>query len=145
MTETIEAGIPTTAPATAPAPTAATPTKPSRTKVMVLAVHQDSAGKLVITPIDVEHEKDDQSELSESETTTGAEMLVAYRKDEEDMKRALSALYALFDQRLYRERFKNFENFCFALLGTHRIDDAIAAKAKARVNRLKAAIREDAQ
>ncbi len=31
---------------------------------MVLAVHYDAAGKLVITPIDVEHEDDDQSDLS---------------------------------------------------------------------------------
>lgn len=142
----IPAGNPaTTAPFTATASTAATRNKPAETKVMVLAVHQDTTGKLVLTPIDVEHEQDDQSELSSSETETGANMLVAYRENEAAMNKALEAIYTLFDQRLYRERFRTFENFCFALLGTHRIEDATAAKAKARVERLKIALKEDAQ
>ena len=89
--EIIEAGTSPTAPSTATA-TAATLTKPASTKVMVLAVHHDTAGKLVITPIDVEHEQDDQRDLSSSESETGANMLVAYREGEDAMKRALAAL-----------------------------------------------------
>jgi hypothetical protein len=142
----IPAGNPaTTAPFTATTSTAAARTKPTETKVMVLAVHPDAEGKLVITPIDIEHEQDDQSELSSGETETGANMLVAYRANGAAMNKALEAPHILFDQRLYRERFRTFENFCFALLGTHRIQDATAAKAKARVERLKTALQEDEQ
>jgi hypothetical protein len=110
---------------------------------MVLAIHQDTSSKLLFTPIDLEHEDDDQRDLSPTELETGANMLVAYREHEGAMKTALQALYTLFNQRLYREKFRNFENFCFALFGTHRIDDVIAAKAKARVNQLKAALEDD--
>ena len=98
---------------------------------------------MVLTPIDVEHEDDDQRDLSPSEFATGEKMLTAYRENEAAMTKGLAALHTLFQQRLYRERFKNFENFCFALLGTHRIDDTIAAKAKAHVNKFKAALQED--
>ena len=145
--EIIEAGTSPTAPSTATA-TAATvkaSVTPVKTKVMVLAVHQDADGKLLLTPIDVEHVSDDQRDLSPAEMTTGANALVAYRKNEDAMKLAFEALYTLFSQRLYREKFRTFENFCFALFGTHRIDDTIAARAKARINRYKAALQEDAQ
>jgi hypothetical protein len=111
-----------------------------RSKIMVLAVHYDTAGKLVITPIDVEHEQDDQRDLTPSEVETGANMLVTCRENEEVMKNTLAALYTLFYQRLYREKFRSFENFCFAVFGTHRIEDTIATKAKARVNELQTAL-----
>ena len=58
------------------------------------------------------------------------------------MKKALASLFQMFDQRLYREKFRNFENFCFAIFGTHRIEEAVAAKARSRVKTLKAALEE---
>lgn len=137
----IEAGIPTTAPS-AVADNAAKTQKKVSTKVMVLAVHHDPAGETVITPIDIEHETDDQRELSELEYTTGANALASLWEHEADMKKALASLFQIFDQRLYREKFRNFENFCFAIFGTHRIEDAVAAKAKSHVNKLKAVLEQ---
>ena len=57
-----------------------------------------------------------------------------------DMLKALGALYEIFSHRLYRNQFRTFENFCFAMYGTHRINDELMKKVKARTNALKSEI-----
>src|ERR1039458_3208094 len=88
---------------------------PIKPKIMVLAVHLDAAGEIVITPIDVEHDDDDQRDLSVLEKATKKNLHDDYAANDGPMKKALGALYRMFDQRLYRESFRTFENFCFAL------------------------------
>ena len=111
--------------------------------VMVLAVHMNAGGKIAITPIDVEHERDDQRELSEMEMLERTDLRDMYNKNAGAMKEALTALYDLFNQRLYRTQFRTFENFCFALFGMHRIPKETERKARARVEKLKASLEED--
>lgn len=109
---------------------------------MLLAVHQDAAGEIIITPIDVEHETDDQHDLSDTEIVKRKELRETQIANDGAMKKALGALYEMFDQRLYREQFRTFENFCFALFGMHRIAEPTVTKAKARVKKLKAELEE---
>jgi len=116
---------------------------PIKPKVMVLAVHVDAAGGIVITPIDVEHEDDDQRDLSATELVDKKNLDETYTANDGPMKKALGALYRMFDQRLYRESFRTFENFCFALYGMHRIDEMTAIKAKARIKKLRAELEEE--
>jgi hypothetical protein len=113
-------------------------------KVMVLAVHKDAAGELQITPIDVEHEDDDQSDLTELETAKRKEFRDVCIANDGAMKKALGAMHGIFSQRLYRAQFRSFENYCFALFGMHRIPAETVTKAKARVKKLKATMQEDA-
>lgn len=134
----IEAGTSQTTPAAAPAAELSDKATPTTSKIMVLAVHQDETGKIVLTPIDIGHETNDQSDLSLEETSHGSNLLNEYRKNEEQMKEGLVALFHIFNRRLHREKFRTFENFCFAIFGTHRISDAVALKAKARVKQLQA-------
>ncbi len=116
--------------------------KPASSKVMLLAVHHDADGKIVITPIDVEHEVDDQSDLTASEHAKQKGAVAAYRAGESAVQNGLDALFTIFDQRLYREQFRNFENFCFSIFGTHRIAEAVVTKAKAKVKKLHAELEE---
>ncbi len=131
----ITATAPTTATEIAETNVNAGPAKP---KVMVLAVFKDEAGALVITPIDVEHETDDQRDLTDLEATMRKELRETCIANDAPMKKALAALYGIFTQRLYRAQFRSFENYCFALFGMHRIPAEIVTKAKARVKKLKA-------
>jgi len=135
------AGIAETAPLTA-AVNAETIVKagPDQPKVMVLAVHTDAAGEIIITPIDVGHETDDQRDLTELETAQRKELRDVCIANDGALKKALSALYGIFAQRLYRAQFRSFEKYCFALFGMNRIPADVVTKAKARVNKLKEAI-----
>ena len=112
-------------------------------KIMVLAVHRNTAGKIILTPIDVEHEDDDQTELSASEQAVRVKMLAEYRANDVAMEKALEALFTMFDKRTYRSMFRSFENFCFALLGAYRIPEATVRKVKARIKKLKTALEEE--
>ena len=144
--EMMEAGIPTTAPLTGPEDADCELTlteKPVSSKIMVLAVHRNTAGKIIVTPIDVEHEDDDQSELSVSEQAVRVKMLAEYRANDVAMEKALEALFTMFDKRTYRSAFRTFENFCFALLGAYRIPEVTVRKAKARIKKLKTALEEE--
>jgi len=145
-TETNTAGTTETAPLTA-AVNAKTIVKSgqSGTKVMVLAVHKDAAGELIITPIDVEHEDDDQSDLNELETAKRKELLNVCIGNDGAMKKGLGALHGIFAQRLYRAQFRSFEKYCFALYGMNRIPAETVTKAKARVKKLKTTIEEEAK
>ena len=128
MTNTNEAGTPTTAPCTA--------TETAVKKTMVLAVHRNERDEIVLTPIDVEHDHDDQSSLSEAEVTLKRNLFGKYLTDEDAMKRCLGVLYDVFEKRLYREQFRNFENWCFSMYGMYRVGDTLAAKARVRVKKL---------
>lgn len=108
-----------------------------KSKVMVLAVHRNENGEILITPMDVEHEQDDQSSLSSDEILTLKNQGKIYSNNEEAMKKGLEALYEVFEKRLYRESFRNFENFCFAIFDTHRISPEVVRKAKERVEMLR--------
>jgi len=111
---------------------------PMKSKVMVLAVFQDASGEIKICPIDVEHEDDDQRDLTVLEMVTKKNLSDAYAANECAMKKALGSLFTIFDQRLYRENFRTFENFCFAIFDTHRISEIKTTKARARVKKLEA-------
>jgi hypothetical protein len=114
--------------------------KPS--KVMVLAVHRDQAGEAVLTPIDIEHESDDQTDLCALEKLAKELLTKTYTANEGAMKDALGALHKIFDQRLYREQFRTFENFCFAMYGTHRINDVLMKKIRKKGKELQADLEE---
>ena len=111
-------------------------------KLMVLAIGlEDDA--VVITPLDIEHENDDQSSLSQNEQKERTQMKVEFAAYQPDMQRGLRALHKMFSGRLYRESFRTFENFCFALHGMKRLNDVALSKAREKtVQRLKAAHQE---
>ena len=105
-------------------------------KVMVLGIHRDEKGKILITPLDATHDGDDRRDLSETEVARKKQLRGTYEKNEEAMKRGLEALYEIFEGRLCRDGFRNFENFCFAIFGTHRIPTEAEKRAKARIKEL---------
>jgi hypothetical protein len=129
--EIITAGISETAPVSAPATA-------EKSTVMVLAVHRDAAGEIVLTPIDVAHDTDDLRGMSSEEMARRKDLDKTYVEHEGAMKKALGALFEIFDGRLYRTQFRTFENFCFAFYGTHRITEVTALKAKAKAKKLQA-------
>jgi hypothetical protein len=104
-------------------------------KIMVLAV-QELNGKLVITPIDVEHEEDNQTALSDEQERTRKAAHDALLVEQPAMEQALGHLYELFTDQLYRGSFRTFENFCFALYGMNRIPDDKQTKVRNEVQRL---------
>ena len=110
----------------------------SKAKILLLAVHKDAAGEIMITPIDVEHDIDDQSAMTAMQMLKRKEANDVYIANQGMMKKALGSLYQIFDQRLYRTQFRNFENFCFSLFGTYRIADETVTKGMAKMMKLKA-------
>ncbi|MEI8290584.1 MAG: hypothetical protein WCH99_14030 [Verrucomicrobiota bacterium] len=102
---------------------------PSDEKLMVLAVGFVD-GEVVITPLDVEHEQDDQTPLSTAEQSERTKAKVEFAAYQPDMRKALGALFKMFSGRLYRESFRSFENFCFALHGMKRLGDEAVRKAR---------------
>ena len=91
-----------------------------KSNVMVLAVFKDTDGEIKICPIDVEYENDDQRDLTVLELVKKKNLRDTYAANEGAMKKALGSLFEMFDQRLYREQFRNFENFCFAIFANFR-------------------------
>jgi len=65
-----------------------------------------------------------------------------FRSTQGDLMKALGALYEIFSHRLYRSHFRTFENFCFAMYGTHRINDALMKKVNERARALKVDVKE---
>ena len=115
---------------------------PSDEKLMVLAVGFVD-GEVVITPLDVEHEQDDQTPLSTAEQSERTKAKVEFAAYQPDMRKALEALYKMFSGRLYRESFRSFENFCFALHGMKRLGDEAVSKAiEKTLKRMEAANQE---
>jgi hypothetical protein len=106
-------------------------------KLMVVAICRGRDGQMVITPIDVEHDTDDLTPMTDDETATRKLSDQAFRSAQADMMKALGALHEIFSHRLYRNQFRTFENFCFALYGTHRINDVLLKKINARAKALK--------
>ena len=110
--------------------------------LMVVAICRGRDGQMVITPIDVEHDTDDLTPMTDDQMAARKLSDQAYRSGQGDMMKALGALYEIFSRRLYRNQFRTFENFCFAMYGTHRINDALMKKANARAKALKSDITE---
>ena len=127
-----------------------TKTTPSATdkaqgpKIMVLAVHRGQDDQIVITPIDVEHKTDDRAAMSNAELKAKRILDGVFLAKRGVMTEALAVLYEIFNHRLYRNQFRTFENFCFAMYGTHRINDELMKKAKKKVAELAADVKEEA-
>ena len=124
-----------TAPASAPA-------EAQDSKIMVLAIHRGQDDQIVITPIDVEHETDDLTEMSPSEFKARKLLDGVFFSKQDEMKEGLAALHGIFEHRLYRNQFRTFENFCFAMYGTHRINDVLMKKARKKVAELATELKE---
>jgi hypothetical protein len=134
--ETTVSGMTETAPASAPV-------EGQDPKIMVLAIHRGEENQIFITPIDVEHDTDDLSDLSEVEKKAKNSMNRVYEAKRAAMTEALSALYGIYEHRLYRNQFRSFENFCFAMYGTYRINDVMLRKAKQKATALEADLKEN--
>jgi hypothetical protein len=111
-------------------------------KLMVVAICRSRDGRMVITPIDVEHDTDDLTPMSDAQMEVRKSLDQAFQSAQADMMKALGALHEIFSRRLYRNQFRTFENFCFAMYGTHRINDVLMKKVNARVNALKTEVNE---
>ena len=111
-------------------------------KIMTLAVYRDQDGKLIVTPIDVNHDCDDLRELTEPEWKAKRILDGEFVANQPAMNNALAALYELYNHRLYRSQFRTFENFCFAMYGTNRINDVLMNRIRQRVKALKADLKE---
>ncbi len=89
---------------------------PANDKVLLLAVGMP-AGKIVITPLDLEFETDDQSPLSKAEQTLSKKSQARFDQHRHAFEQALQALHIIFAGRLCRERFSGFDKYCFAIHG----------------------------
>jgi len=119
-----------------------TQTKVQDQKIMVLAICRGQDGQLVITPIDVEHDTDDLTPMTENQLAERKLLDQTFCSAQGAMMKALGALYDIFSRRLYRNQFRIFENFCFAMYDTHRINDVLMKNARARVKKLKLDVAE---
>jgi hypothetical protein len=119
------------------------PVEAQDTKVMVLAIHRGPDDQIVITPIDVEHEDDDLTEMAEAELKARKILDGIFVAKQQEMTEALAALYEIYDHRLYRNQFATFENFCFAMYGTNRINDVLLKKARKKKAELAAELKEE--
>jgi len=117
-------------------------TEAQNQKLMVVAICRGRDGQMVITPIDVEHDTDDLTPMTDDQMAARKLSEQTYRSVQGDMMKALDALYEMFSRRLYRNQFRNFENFCFVMYGTHRINEVLMKKVNARANALKSDITE---
>lgn len=131
-----EAGTSPTAPASAPADA-------QDPKLMVIAVHRGPDGNIVITPIDVEHDTDDLTPMTENELKARKLLDGVFESKKAELNEALTALYTMFEHRLYRGSFRSFENYCFAIYGTNRINDVLMKKARKRADALEADVKEN--
>jgi hypothetical protein len=104
-------------------------------KVLLLAVSTRN-GKLVISPLDLESEGDNQTPLSESEQQLFKENHAAFTKYQEGFEKGLNALHTIFAGRLPREKFASFENYCFALHDMSISEDKLT-QLKVKANRLR--------
>jgi hypothetical protein len=104
-------------------------------KVLLLAITTRN-GTLIITPLDLESEGDDQTPLSEEDRRLFKEHHAAFTQYQEAVEKGLKALHATFARRLPREKFANFENYCFALHNMG-ISEEKLTQLKVKANRLR--------
>ena len=104
-------------------------------KVLLLAVTTRN-DKLIITPLDLESEGDDQTPLSETEQRLFKKAHADFTQHQGDVEKGLQALHSIFAGRLYREKFSHFEAFCFAL-NDMGISEQKLAQLKIKANRLR--------
>ena len=103
-------------------------------KVLVLAIGLLD-GHFLITPLHLEFETDDQSPLSKAEQTLFKRSQARFEQHRHGLEQALQALYPIFAERLYREKFASFEKYCFALQGMALPEDKLN-KLKAKASRV---------
>lgn len=106
-------------------------------KIMVLAIFRGKDGQLVIAPFDEEHDTDDLTPMTEDQLAERKLFDQTFCSVQGGMMKALGALYDIFSRRLYRNQFRFFENFCFAMYDTHRLNEVLKKKVRERVNELK--------
>jgi len=111
-------------------------------KLMIVAICPDQDGQMLITPIDVEHEIDDLTPMTDDQLAERKLSDETFCSAQGGMMKALGALYGIFSRRLYRNQFRTFENFCFAMYGTHRINDVLMKKVKARAKALRSDVND---
>ena len=111
-------------------------------KIMVLAICRGQDGQIVITPIDEEHDTADLTPMTEDQLAERKLLDQTFCSAQGGMMKALGALYDIFSRRLYRNQFRIFENFCFAMYSTHRINDVLMKKARERVKKLQLDVAE---
>ncbi len=110
-------------------------TASSNDKVLLLAV-SISNDKVVITPLDLEFEVDDQTSLSAAEHLLFKKLHAEFVQHQESVEKGLKALHAIFAARMPREKFASFENYCFALHGMALTEDKLT-KLRAKASRLR--------
>jgi hypothetical protein len=114
----------------------------STSKIMVLAVQKEN-GRLVITPIDIEHEPENQTALTADEEKARKVAQDAFLNQQPAMEQGLGSLYDVFANELHRGHFRTFENFCFALYGMNRIPEEKKNRIRGKVCKLAAKNQEE--
>ena len=110
-------------------------TASTKEKVLLLAVSTQN-GKVVIAPLDLESEGDDQTPLSAEELRLFKDNHAAFTQYQEDVEKGLKALHSIFAGRLPREKFASFENYCFALHNLSLPEDKLT-ELKLKANRIR--------
>ena len=103
-------------------------------KVLLLAVTTRN-GKIVITPLDLEFEGDDQTPLTGEEQRLFKKCHAEFTEHQQGVEEGLKALHTMFAGQLPREKFSSFENYCFALHDMG-ISEEKLAQLKVKANRL---------
>jgi len=111
-------------------------------KVLVLVVGKVD-GEVVITSLDVDHNQDDQTELTDLDLKRKQAAEKVFAENHNALKTGLSALYEVYAGRLYRTSFRTFENYCFVKSDMKRLSDEKLARAEAKYRKAKAEV-EDA-
>jgi|SRR5208282_3208733 len=110
-------------------------TSSSEEKVLLLAVSTRN-GTVVISPLDLESEGDDQTPLTEAEQQLFKKSYADFTQHQEAGEKALLALRTMFAGQLPRDKFASFEKFCFALCGMSLPEDKLT-QLKVKANRLR--------
>ena len=113
----------------------ASQTASTEEKVLLLAVTTRN-GNTVITPLDLEPDGDDQTPLSEEEQRLFKKCHADFMQYQDGCEKGLQALYTMFAGQLPREKFANFENYCFALHDMG-ISEEKLTQLKVKANRLR--------
>lgn len=104
-------------------------------KVLLLAVTNRN-GEFAISPLDLESEVDNQTPLTEAERQLFEKSHAEFTQHKGGVEKGLKALHAMFAGQLPREKFANFENYCFATYDLG-ISEERLAELKGKANRLR--------
>ena len=119
------AGIPT-----APSNTADTVRRP---KTILLAIHRDDAGGVVITPVGVEGETLATGELILTQKAMGYVLHHDFLKRRVEVMKAFHVLLDLFETGTYRWSHHSFKEYCQRLFGEREVPETTLMMAKAEL------------